>query len=154
MRAYWIKAIEALQTILFQLINGDGRELAWSIYAQGIVGPGLPSYYQLRWNTRSFHVTTMHSFYSPPTPTQPITAGDLLVFFVRPWFGKPRVFYTVHVCVDCFIVQQRTSFESSRAYGSLEAATADFFRHKAAMSQMRWLPSAQVPIEDVVTRVG
>jgi hypothetical protein len=129
------RAIEWIRRLGYLLVNGDGRELAWVIYAQSIMGPDLPSYQQLRWNTRSFDVETVDAFETRKGGLA-MVSGDLLKFEVRRWFRPPVVFHTVHVCVRLTMRLDVSDFERSKAYASAAAAKADFTRHRRELPSM------------------
>lgn len=133
--------VDVLKAIGYQLINGEGRRLAWAIYAQSIAGHGIPSYNQLRWNTRSYEVDDVDHFESRPSVSQPVVAGDLLRFTVRRWFGPPLIFYTVHACMNLQVMGEQAAYERSQAFVTLEAARAHLSRNWNSLRLVQWTPA-------------
>jgi hypothetical protein len=128
-----------LRRLRHHLINGDGRWLAWNTYHDTVIHAGLPSYYQLRWNTRRYRVESVDNF-AHRSP-EIVVAGDLLVYRVDRWFGKRLHFYGVHVAIEVMVAGQLSTFERSRAFGSKDAAIAEFKRHFIEMEK-RLVPRA------------
>lgn len=135
MYEWFDKIIDFFRRLGYQLVNGEGRHLAWAIYAQSILGADMPSYGQMRWNTRSYHVETVDAFEHRKGGLA-MVCGDLLKFEVRRWFGPPIVFYTVHVCIRLTMRQDASDFERSKAYVIEAAAKADFNRHRRELPGM------------------
>lgn len=120
-----------LQRIHYALINGEGRWIAWIMYAQALPSYGIPSYRQLRFNTRRVkpEIIDEADYNHPSDGTEPVSVlVHLVKYDITRWLGKPTTLYATYTYIRVTFGNYRPHFERSRGFVDPNAARADFLK--------------------------
>lgn len=123
-----MRLLRLLRRIHYALINGDGRWIAWIIYAQALPSYGMPSYRQLRFNTRYLGVDVVDEDEFEDTSLGLNVQIQLVEYTAKRWFGRPIKVYVTNTYMQIRLGINRPHFERSRGFPEMAAARADFLK--------------------------
>ena len=126
-----MRLLRALQRIHHELTLGDGRWIAWIMYAQALPSYGLPAYRRLRYNTRKVMpeiVDESKFVHQDPDAGVVSVMVHLTKYTITPWLGRTYELYATYTYMQLNLGNYRPHFERSRAFVDWNAARADFLR--------------------------